>query len=421
LRINLDVTGRGLLNKYIFTFFFSIIGALINFWFFRAAFVNISEESFYYYAYARRVISFISPVLLAGLTIALPRGIGLFHQYNGKIKRMLFVTFSITLLISILWYALNVFFNDWFTALIWCSVNPFSQKLNQAIGLYIIGLNLFGCMHSYFRGKLQVVYAGLLELLALTLIPLFAFIFLSDLVKIYNLISLVLIVINFLVFISVFGKFKNINIKYYLKEVKELLSYGILRVPGDVVFALLIFLPAFISSRNFGVEYAGIIGFGSAIITLTNLPASSISFVSLSRFAFMLSESKSKLRREVMLLVLGSIIYGGLVSIFLYYSLEYLIELFLDKSVLKYVELMKGMVLAIPPFLVFTILRSLIDAAYKRPFNSYNIIISTFCLLIFSYFSVKKVNIFIIVQGIVFSYTLLAGLSIYRTIKIFKG
>lgn len=419
--MNLDVTGRELLNKYLFTFSFAIIGAVINFWFFRAAFVIISEESFYYYAYARRVISFISPVLLVGLGVALPRGIGLFHQDKVKIDRMLFVTFSITLSISILWYGLNVFFNDWFTKLVWGRINPFSQKLNQAIGLYIIGLNMFGCIHSYFRGKLQVIYAGLLELLALTLIPLFAFIFLSDLVEIYNLVSLVLIIINLLIFISVFNKFKNINIRYYLKEAKELLSYGIPRVPGDVVFALLIFLPAFISSRYFSIEYAGIIGFGSALITLVNLPASAISFVSLSRFAFKLNKSRTKLRREVMLLVLGSIIYGGLVSMFLYYSLEYLIELFLDQSVLKHVELIKGMVLAIPPFLVFTILRSLIDAAHKRPYNSYNIIISTFCLLIFSYFSVKKVNIFIIVQGIVFSYTLLAGLSIYRTIRTFKG
>ena len=320
--MNLDVTGRGLLNKYIFTFFFSIIGALINFWFFRAAFVMINEESFYYYAYARRVISFISPVLLAGLGVALPRGIGLFHKEKEKIDRMLFVTFLITLSISILWYGLNVFFNDWFTKLVWGRINPFSQKLNQAIGLYIIGLNMFGCIHSYFRGKLQVIYAGLLELLALTLIPLFAFIILSDLIKIYNLVSLVLIIINFLIIISVLNKFKNINIKYYLKEAKELLSYGIPRVPGDVVFALLIFLPAFVSSRYFSIEYAGIIGFGSALITLVNLPASAISFVSLSRFAFKLNKSRTKLRKEVMLLVLGSIIYGGLASIFLYYSLE---------------------------------------------------------------------------------------------------
>ncbi len=417
----IEVSGKRIIISYIITFIFSILGALINFWFFRAALIHINEESFYYYSYARRVISFISPVLLLGLGIAIPRSIGLYFNDYEKVKKMFISALSIILVVSALWYIINLCFNNWMTFIIWGDINPISIKLNKTISLYFIGLNLTACLHSYFRGKIKVFYAGLLELIALTIIPLVAFLYLTDLVKIYNFISLSLIILNIFIIIGISKNGFKISFSEFAKESKKILGYGLMRVPGDIAFALLIFLPAFIASKKYGLEYAGIIGFGMALITLANLPATAISFVSLSRFTHILKTNKSELKKEITYIVLGSFVYGIIASFILYLSIDYFVTLFLNDSILEYIDILKLMLWAITPYIIFTIVRSLIDAAYKKPYNSYNIIISTIIFLVFSLFSLKYDNISGIIYGIIFSYTVLAVLSLLKTIKLFKS
>lgn len=421
MKTDIDLSGKRLINSYVITFTFSILGAIINFWFFRVALIHINEESFYYYSYSRRVISFIAPVLILGLGVAIPRSIGFYIDDSVKVKSIFISGLSIILIVSILWYIVNLCFNNWFTLIIWGDVNPISINLNKAISMYFIGFNLTACIHSYFRGKIRVFYAGLLELIALTIIPLVAFLFLTDLAKIYNFISLSLIVFNFFIILSIYKNGFNIRFKEVVIELKALLAYGLMRVPGDIVFALLIFLPAFIASKKFGLEYAGIISFGSAIITLVNLPATAISFVSLSRFTHILKTNKRELKKEIVFIILGSFMYGMIASIILYFSLAYFINIFLNESILKYIDILKLMLWAITPFVIFTVIRSLIDAAYKKPYNSYNIIVSTIVFTVFSLFSLKYDNINIIIYGIIFSYIVIAALSLLRTVKLFKS
>ena len=128
-----------IVKQYLFAFGFSIIGALINFYFFRQVFHHIGEDSFYYYAYSRRIISFASPVLLLGLGVSLPRAMGLYGSDEEKQQRLFLATMLFIALVSLVWVGLNLLFNNWFSKLLWGEVNPFTLKLSLASFFLFIG------------------------------------------------------------------------------------------------------------------------------------------------------------------------------------------------------------------------------------------------------------------------------------------
>ncbi|MBA7543163.1 hypothetical protein ES705_35490 [subsurface metagenome] len=409
-------------NKYLIIFGFSIIGALINFFFFRQVYLNIGEDSFYYYAYSRRVISFLSPVLLLGIGISLPRAIGHFSQDKSKTMRLFMVSLITLSLVSLLWLLLNIFCNKWFTGLIWGEITPLAQKLNIAISVYLMSINISAGIHSYFRGKIDALTAGIIDLMAQAILPLVAFLLISDLVVIFYSISIMVFSLNLLVIFLIIRKFSFIELKrnLLLKETGELLGYGIRRIPGDIFYALLIFLPAYFAGSYFNIRLAGVFSFGLSLLTLFNLPATAISFVTLSRSASLLIYEKEKLRKETEYLLIIGVCYSAFIMVLSYLFLDKFLHLFFDEEFVKHSQTLIRILWALPLLVVFTILRSLTDSAYKRPYNSFFIFIALLILGAFSIFAVQNSNSVILIYGNIISYFALALLSLVLVNKTLR-
>ena len=409
-------------NKYLITFGFSFLGALINFFFFRQVYLNIGEDTFYYYAYSRRVISFLSPVLLMGLGISLPRAIGHYAGDNKRAKLLFLVSILTLSIVSLFWFLLNISFNELLTGFIWGEVNLFTQRLNIAIAVYLIGLNIAAGIHSYFRGKINALYAGIIDLMVQSILPLIAFLLLSDLVTIFYSISAMVFVLNILLIYFIFRKINpnHLKINYLLKEAGDLLGYGIKRVPGDIFYALLIFFPAYITGQFFNMQLAGVLSFGLSLLTLFNMPATAISFVTLSRSATLLVNEKQKLKTETRSLILIGIAYSILVIILSYYFMGWFLKLFLDQEFVRYTKILFTILWALPMLVVFTVLRSLTDSSYRRAYNSLFIFIALIIIIVFSIFAIQISNPMLIIYGNTVAYFILALLSIIISNKTFK-
>ena len=410
-----------ILNKYLIIFGFSIIGALINFIFFRQVYLNIGEDSFYYYAYSRRVISFLSPILLLGIGISLPRAMGHFSGDTKKAGLMLVVSLITLSLVSLIWLLLNILCNKWFTDFIWGEVNPFTQRLNIAISVYLMSINIYAGIHSYFRGKIDALAAGIIDLMAQSVLPLIAFLLISDLVIIFYSISLMVFALNILIIFLLIRKvsFIELKMKLLLKEAGELLGYGIRRIPGDIFYALLIFLPAFFAGKYFNIRLAGVFSFGLSILTLFNLPATAISFVTLSRSANLLVSEKEKLRKETGYLIIIGLCYSAFIMLMAYFFLDKFLKLFFDNDFVSNTQTLIKILWALPLLVVFTILRSLTDSSYKRAYNSIFISISLIVFVIFSIFAVKNSSSVILIYGYILAYLVLAILSLILANKTF--
>jgi len=229
-----------------------------------------------------------------------------------------------------------------------------------------------------------------------------------------------MILLNLVIAISIV--FKKIQISYnnLVSSFKELFVYGIKRVPGDISFALLLFLPAFLVNHYFGIEYAGIVGFGAGLITFATLPATAISFVSLSRSAQLLNTDKQALKKEIMLLTILLLLYSVVCTFVLYITVDFIVEKFLSVELVRYSYILKVMVLSIPSFVVFTIFRSVVDAAYRRPYISYYVVFTTIIFVLMSGIGIYYSSLITIIAAIIVAYTILALLSFYRVSIIFK-
>jgi O-antigen/teichoic acid export membrane protein len=200
-------------NKYIITFVFSLVNAFFNFWFFRIALKELGEDSFYYYAYSRRIISFISPVLMMGIGVGLPRYMGVYYKYKRDVSVLLNAGLLIVSIASISWALINLTLNEYLTAILWGEVTEFTLLLNLSICLNLIAISIWGVIHSYFRGKLMVFITGILLLTSQSFIPFLGFYFMNSLNAVYNFISILLLGVSIIILIILFRK-KRIVPKY---------------------------------------------------------------------------------------------------------------------------------------------------------------------------------------------------------------
>ncbi|MBN1111288.1 MAG: hypothetical protein JXA53_00040 [Bacteroidales bacterium] len=413
---NLD---KNTLKKYAIVYGFSILGALFNMWFFRAALYQIDQESFFYYSYARRAIAFIYPILFLGFGVALPRFIGFYNSDDKKSREMFIVSFIVIAISTGVWLLLNVINPRFFSQLIWGSSSDFVVRLNTATSLFIFGFALFGVIFAYYRGRLMVKTAGVLEFIVVSILPAIAFLSFHSLADMYLFLGIVMILLNLVIATSIIFNKLQISYNNLVLSFKELFGYGIKRVPGDISFALLLFLPAFLVNHYFGIEYAGIVGFGAGLITFATLPATAISFVSLSRSAQLLKIDKQGLKREIMFLTILLLIYSVICTLGLYITVDFIVEKFLSVELVKYSYILKIMILSIPPFVVFTILRSVIDAAYRRPYISYYVVVTTIIFVLMSGIGIYYSSLHTIIAAIIVSYTILALLALRRMYLIF--
>ena len=357
-----------------------------------------------------------------GLGISLPRAIGHFSGDNKRAKLLFLVSILTLSIVSLFWFLLNISFNELLTGFIWGEVNLFTQRLNIAIAVYLIGLNIAAGIHSYFRGKINALYAGIIDLMVQSILPLTAFLLLSDLVTIFYSISAMVIVLNILLIYFIFRKISpnHLKINHLLKEAGDLLGYGIKRVPGDIFYALLIFLPAYITGQFFNMQLAGVLSFGLSLLTLFNMPATAISFVTLSRSATLLVNEKQKLKTETRSLILIGIAYSILVMILSYFFMGWFLKLFLDQEFVRYTKTLFTILWALPMLVVFTVLRSLTDSSYRRAYNSLFIFIALIIISVFSIFAIQISNPMLIIYGNTVAYFILALLSIIISNKTFK-
>lgn len=410
-----------IIRQYAIAFGFSIFGALINFYFFRQVYHNIGEESFYYYAYSRRIIAFVSPILLLGLGISLPRAIGVYNNDKIKTTRLLLLSLIVISIITTIWILFNFFCNRWLTELLWGEVNEISLRLNFIISIYLYSLNLSAIIHSYFRGKINALTSGIIELTVQSVIPLVAFILLKDLVKIYTAISFFIFLFDLIVLIFILSK-KRIKLNGLIRknELNELLSYGIRRVPGDLFYSLIIFLPAFFAGKFFSIELAGVFSFGLSLLTLFNLPSTAISFVTLSRSAQLLTFDKYRLKKETHMLLSLTVIYSFFVILFCSLFLNKLLTLFFDESFVKHSNELFNIILALPMLVVFTVNRSIIDSAFKRSYNSIFMFVALVFFMFFAILARHFHNVNFIILGNVIVYLTLSILSLLISKKIFR-
>src|SRR5262249_41392532 len=183
------------------------------------------------------------------------------------------------------------------------------------LSVMVAGLTFHTVTYAFFRGKLLMKHANVLQVFNLGLLPLLIFSIQRSNVRAILLYLGLLTLIVTTCAIVCFTPWKELFAVKHAK-VKQLLRYGLQRLPGDLALLGLFTLPITVIVHAKGVEQAGFVAFGVLFLTIVSAMFNPIGLILLPKASRMLAAGTlSELREHVRQLVKVTITLTGIIAI----------------------------------------------------------------------------------------------------------
>lgn len=387
---------------------------------YKLAALFLGKAGFLEYAVARRTISLICPVPLLGIAVALPRFVARVVGAESEVRLARYFgaavwCMGIGLLVSVL--LINIFPGTF--AYIFFAGREYAN-LVLPLSVLLIGLVLHILVYSYFRGCLAMWRANLLQLINLGVVPLVAFLAYSNSVRSVLLAMGILTTIVACMGLTL-TPLKHAGV-HVLPEAKELLRYGVQRVPGDFLYMALLTAPVTFVAHSSGLQQAGYVAFGISVMNMIGSMFQPLGLVLLPKASRMLAGGDwTELRNHITQIVKATVLISVFVAVVLEISAAGLIRLYLGPNFSEAVVVLRIIVIAALPYSLYCVLRNLIDAYHENAVNALTLLISFAVFLVLS-----LVGLLIawppleIPCAFVFSVFLLAALSRAETRRILR-
>ena len=377
----------------------------------------LGQTGFSEYAVARRVLAFLQPITMLGLSVGLPRYIAL-AEGRGEHER------------SSQYFYTTVFYVGGFTAILigallawpgWFSYIFFGRSedryLLPAMVLMLLGMSSHAILYAFFRGKMAVGPANALQFINNGAVPLVVFaLFHRDVGSLLRYMGLAWIGATGTIFgISSVkpGRMES------LTRSRELLSYGLRRLPGDFAMTAVLALPAIFTAHLAGIREAGFVAFGLAVVNMVSSVFAPIGIVLLPKVSRAIGAGDfEEVRREIVLIRRLTLLLAGTMVIVIELFGGPMVRIFLGPNYSPAVQVIKVLVLGALSLAFFSALRSAIDAYYHRAINAVNLTATLALFLGGSAIAFLSGTFPWVLWSFAVSLTLLALLTQYRIQKI---
>ncbi len=357
---------------------------------FRLAAKTFGPDGFGAYTLARRIIAFAQPVVLLGFGVGLVRHVGcvvnrdLAKQASYVAAASLYII-TFTILVAIV---MNFF----------CA--PFSRiffgsseysTLILPITVMLFGLSVYSIAYSYYRGCILMKVANLLQIIGMGILPILVLWVIPDctirLLLIWTGIALCVtsFVFGLPIMREVLRQRGSLSIH---SSSKELLRYGLPRVPGSFAsYGLLALGPIiaahFVSTGKVSMKEVGYLSVSISFILLISSSITPLGLILLPKLTSLLAQDETTTIIDNLTYLATAVLH---ISIFatvqLIIFIDLIITCWLGSEFLEAALLMRIVMLSIPFYLLYGTLASPIDAAHVKAINAKNIYISLVVFLL---------------------------------------
>lgn len=288
----------------------------------------LGKTGFAEYAVTRRTISILYPIVLLGLGVGLPRYVSMAAgrgDEESKARYLGATLWCVGLAAVVCVTILNAF--PGLLAYLFFGSREYASLLFP-MSLVVAGTALHAIAYSYFRGVLNMRAANLLQFVNFGLMPLAVFLFYSKSVQ-SVLTTLGILSIGVAGAALAFTPWRAAA-KDNRKQVKELLRFGIQRVPGDFILMALFALPATFVAHRSGIRAAGFVAFGISMLNVIGSFFSPFGLILLPKAGNLLAAGRNgELRRQVWLLTKITLLVSTVLAVGIAVGAETLIRLYL--------------------------------------------------------------------------------------------
>jgi O-antigen/teichoic acid export membrane protein len=302
------------------------------------------------------------------------------RAYSVAALLLVLGTLSIAAIIVLLWPAATA-------ALLFGSSRYIT--LAKALVLAVSGLVLHGVAYGIFRGRLDMRSANILQFINIALVPLLVF-----LLPGLTVVLAATFIGGAWIVVALGGLWLGLNVErgqMNAEEVRsaarDLLHYGLPRVPGEFALSALFSLPVTAIAHLGGVARAGFLGFSISLLTMIASAFTPLGLIMLPSIAALISRGEvAELRRNsfrvtalcLACTMLGVVLLELLTPIVVVYGL--------GPDFAEAIPVVRLVLLAAVPYVCYVVLRNVLDAAHTRPINAKNLLIGLviFAVIAFS-------------------------------------
>jgi O-antigen/teichoic acid export membrane protein len=369
-------------KHYLITFGIEFLILLLGFIIFRVANERMSEIGFSEYTLSRRNISFLQPLLMIGLGVAVPRYVSIHPERNSFLPASLFLMgliscfFLLVLSLGAPFFAYLFFGNFQYSSFIF------------PMTILLIGYGFHGILYGFLRGKKEIYFSNIMQLINIGILPVLV-VFLT-----HNVLQLLyfngfMLILNLLIFTSYifYKRAIEINVEACKADAIVLLKYGLPRVLGDFALLALLTIPTYLV-LNFQKDMlrGGDIAYSITLFNLVGAAFGPLSLVLLPEIASFLVEKRIDLIRKRFNVFLFVSLFLTLIGYLTFYFFhDFVLNLLLGKKHRKELfEVANIILLGSFGYVLYIVLRSFLDAIHVKAKNATNLLISlgVYCLLI---------------------------------------
>lgn len=341
---------------------------------------ELGVKSLSEYLLLRRVLTWVLAATMVGLTTGLPRYVAhaFGHRKNeehGYFLAALLCLIPAALVTGVILILARRHFALWFFG------NFRETGLVMALAVLLFGFAIHRAVGGYYRGLLEMKQANLLELCNTVLLPLAVVITqlhrmpigaMMFTIGVLMTLSSSLFAVPLVLRLHWASSWKKLSPHF-----RELLSYGVPRIPGEFGSATLMVLGPILAAHYMNIGAISPLLLGLNILMVIGYAAGPLGSMLLSKVSMMLGQNQQEeLRTRMRLLVVGILEISVFASLQLVIYADVVVRAWVGRGFDKDMNVIRVIMLAIPFYLFFVALRSTIDAATVKPLNTANVLIS---------------------------------------------
>jgi len=344
------------------------------------------------YLLLRRVLTWMVASMFLGFATGLPRYVAQARGRRQGDEHMYFVAALICLLpfCGCIAVAL-VYYRNAFARLLFGGVEETALVL--ALAIMLLGFALHRTVYGYYRGLLSMARANALEVCNLAVMPLIVVVLLHrtrSVALMVDAIGCLTILCSALFAMPLLRWVGRIFSRTMLDCSKELLRYGVTRVPGECGAAALTALGPVLAAHFLKLTQVLPLLLGLNILMVTGYAAGPLGVVLLSKVSMMLGQEQHEaVRTRLRFLVTAIIELSVFTCLQLVLFADVAVRAWVGSEYVGQMGVIRLVLLAIPSYLFYMALRSTIDAVTIKPCNTANVSISLALYLVLVAVSIK--------------------------------
>jgi O-antigen/teichoic acid export membrane protein len=340
---------------------------------------GLGPTDFGAYTIVRLVVTTVVPISTLSTGVALARYLGLESGRGGSAAGYLSSAFGLTMvstgaIVLVLLVART-------TLATWLFGSSAYGTLIAAAAFMVGGASLFEIAYSDYRGRLQMARANLSQLLVVAIGPLVVALLWAGSASTGQIVFLmgalaypIALVLGRRVAMDAAAARQ---VQARSRPRKELLRYGLPRVPGALALAGLMMLGPSLAANFFGLANAGYLAVGQYMVRIAEAAVVAFGVVAMPRVAQQLgSGDEESIRTAVTDLVALLFQVGLYVTLHLWLWADVLIPLWLGPEYVVSIPITRIVVLSLAPYLAYSLLHAIVNALEVRAVNTRTAIVA---------------------------------------------